>query len=48
MLPLTFVTGFFGMNTAQVPYPSWLVYGSLVTLFIAASSVLTFYFLRRK
>lgn len=42
MLPLTFVTGFFGMNAADAPFDNWVVYGS-VALTLVAMPLTTWY-----
>lgn len=46
MLPLTFVTGFFGMNVEDVPFNDAVVYG-LIAFTVAAMATVT-WFLARK
>jgi magnesium transporter len=47
MLPLTLLTGFFGMNVVNVPFSEWVVYGSIgmTTMLLA---VLVFFLQKKK
>jgi magnesium transporter len=47
MLPLTLLTGFFGMNVINVPFSEWVVYGSIgITLILLI--LLTFFLQKKK